>query len=49
MLEPDTARRVIRGWTLEKALYELRYELKHRPGNARIPLEGILSLAGLSL
>ena len=45
-LDADTARRVIRGWTMEKALYELRYELKHRPWNAPIPLEGVLSLAG---
>jgi len=33
---------------LEKALYELRYEINNRPGWARIPLEGILALAGLS-
>ncbi len=45
-LDVDTARRVVRGWTMEKALYELRYELKHRPWNFMIPLEGVLSLAG---
>jgi maltose alpha-D-glucosyltransferase/alpha-amylase len=39
------AQRIIRGWTMEKALYELRYELRHRPANFLIPLEGILSLA----
>jgi len=33
---------------LEKALYELRYEINNRPGWARIPLEGILALAGLT-
>jgi len=33
---------------LEKALYELRYEINNRPGWARIPLEGIVALAGLS-
>ncbi len=44
-LDRDTAERVIRGWTMEKALYELRYELKHRPANFAIPLDGVLSLA----
>jgi maltose alpha-D-glucosyltransferase/alpha-amylase len=29
---------------LEKALYELRYELNHRPDWARIPIQGILHL-----
>ncbi len=46
-LERDTAERVIRGWAMEKALYELRYELKHRPGNIAIPLDGVLSMAGV--
>ena len=32
---------------LEKALYELRYELANRPGWAAIPLQGILMLAGI--
>jgi maltose alpha-D-glucosyltransferase/alpha-amylase len=41
----DTAREILRGWTMEKALYELDYELKHRPVNLAIPLEGIVSLA----
>jgi len=45
-LEPAEALRGIRGWMMEKALYELRYELKHRPENIFIPLEGVLSLAG---
>jgi len=44
-IDPATAQRIIRGWTMEKALYELRYELKHRPANFLIPFEGILSLA----
>jgi len=30
---------------MEKALYELRYELKHRPQNIFIPVEGLLSFA----
>lgn len=41
----DEARRAIAGWAMEKALYELRYELKHRPENLFIPLEGALTLA----
>jgi len=45
-LDQAMAQRIIRGWAMEKALYELRYELKHRPGNFLIPVEGILSLAG---
>ncbi len=44
-LDRDTAERVVRGWTMEKALYELRYELKHRPATYAIPLDGILALA----
>ncbi|MBI2317122.1 MAG: alpha-amylase, partial [Betaproteobacteria bacterium] len=32
---------------LEKALYELRYELRTRPAWARVPLAGILGAAGL--
>ncbi len=44
-LRPDEARRAIRGWMMEKALYEFRYELKYRPANIFIPLEGIVALA----
>ncbi len=44
-LEPEEALEAIRGWMMEKALYEFRYELKHRPRNIFIPLEGIVSLA----
>ncbi|HET6600033.1 MAG TPA: alpha-amylase, partial [Burkholderiaceae bacterium] len=33
---------------LEKALYELRYELKNRPDWVRIPLQGILGVVGRS-
>jgi maltose alpha-D-glucosyltransferase/alpha-amylase len=29
---------------LDKALYELRYEMNNRPAWVRIPLRGILSL-----
>ena len=31
---------------LEKALYELRYELANRPDWVGIPIEGILELIG---
>lgn len=44
-LPGEAARRAIAGWAMEKALYELRYELKHRPENLFIPLEGALALA----
>jgi len=36
---------MIRGWAMEKALYELEYELKYRVSNFPIPLEGIAALA----
>ncbi len=38
---------LLKAWALEKALYELRYELSHRPENAVIPLEGLTTLLGL--
>jgi len=41
----EESSRAIQGWMMEKALYELRYELKHRPANMTIPLEGVLKLA----
>jgi len=31
-------------FALEKALYELRYEINHRPDWVSIPLQGILEL-----
>jgi len=37
--------RLVRGWALEKALYELDYELTHRVENFPIPFEGIATLA----
>ena len=33
---------------LEKALYELRYELNNRPDWVGVPLPGIAELAGLA-
>ena len=44
-MDAQDAIRAIRGWMVEKALYELRYELKHRPANVFIPLEGVMALA----
>jgi maltose alpha-D-glucosyltransferase/alpha-amylase len=35
---------VLDAFVLDKALYELNYELNHRPTWTRIPLLGILSL-----
>ena len=48
-LRAATARRVqvlLDVYLLEKALYELRYELNNRPEWARIPLHGIQKLLG---
>ena len=42
----DQARPLIELFELEKALYELRYELGSRPTWARVPLQGILALIG---
>ena len=40
----ETVRSMLRAFTLEKALYELQYELDHRPTWASVPLRGILGL-----
>ena len=45
----DDARGLLELFELEKALYELRYEIENRPGWIRIPLLGILALAGLQV
>jgi predicted trehalose synthase len=37
---------LLRTLLLEKALYELSYELNNRPDWVKIPLEGILRLLG---
>jgi maltose alpha-D-glucosyltransferase/alpha-amylase len=44
--DPEHARELIELFTLEKALYELRYELENRPDWAGIPVRGILDLLG---
>jgi len=42
-----TARRaLLRAFTLEKALYEVQYELDHRPEWVSIPLRGLLEVLG---
>ncbi len=42
----DAVRGLLELFELEKALYELRYEINNRPAWVRIPLAGILALAG---
>ena len=42
--DPAQADRLVRLFTLEKALYELRYELQNRPQWVAIPLGGLLEL-----
>jgi len=44
----EAARGLLDLFEMEKALYEVRYELANRPGWVGIPLQGILSLAGLA-
>ncbi len=41
---PEQAQLLLNAYTLEKALYELLYELNNRPTWVRIPLSGILAL-----
>ena len=42
--DEDNARRLLELFLLEKALYEVSYELNHRPDWAIIPIRGILAL-----
>jgi maltose alpha-D-glucosyltransferase/alpha-amylase len=42
--QPPQAHRLLNAYLLEKALYELLYELNNRPAWVRIPLAGILAL-----
>ena len=44
--DPAQAQSLLNAYLLEKALYELLYELNNRPAWVRIPLAGILSLPG---
>ncbi|MCC6611091.1 MAG: maltose alpha-D-glucosyltransferase [Burkholderiales bacterium] len=43
---PAAARDLLRLFELDKALYELRYELGNRPDWVQIPVQGILALVG---
>ncbi len=42
--EPKAAQVLLEAYLLEKALYEVLYELNHRPEWLRIPISGILAL-----
>jgi maltose alpha-D-glucosyltransferase/alpha-amylase len=42
----EEAQLVLRAWVLEKALYEIRYELNSRPDWADIPLRAVLNILG---
>jgi maltose alpha-D-glucosyltransferase / alpha-amylase len=44
--EADVRRRLLDFYLLEKALFELQYELNYRPDWTAIPLQGILHLVG---
>jgi maltose alpha-D-glucosyltransferase/alpha-amylase len=41
---PEQSQALLSAYMLEKALYELLYELNNRPAWIRIPLAGILKL-----
>jgi trehalose synthase-fused probable maltokinase len=41
----ETLEALIRAFELDKAVYELQYELNHRPSWVRIPLEGLKRMA----
>jgi maltose alpha-D-glucosyltransferase/alpha-amylase len=41
---PESAQALLDAYLLEKALYEVLYELNHRPAWLRIPINGILTL-----
>jgi len=44
--DPEVAERMLDLFVLEKAFYEMSYELANRPSWVRIPLEGIRSIIG---
>ncbi|MFN8475811.1 MAG: putative maltokinase [Anaerolineae bacterium] len=43
---PEELQRLLDAYLLDKALYEMAYELNNRPSWVRIPIEGILQLVG---
>jgi maltose alpha-D-glucosyltransferase/alpha-amylase len=44
--DPSRAQAMLQSFVIEKALYELLYELNNRPAWLHIPLKGLLALAG---
>ena len=42
--EPQAAEQMLNFFLLEKALYEIEYELAHRPDWLRVPLTGALRI-----
>jgi maltose alpha-D-glucosyltransferase/alpha-amylase len=42
--DPGDLHDLLTAYTLDKALYEVRYDLSHRPHWAPIPLHGIVQL-----
>ncbi|HYG69371.1 MAG TPA: putative maltokinase, partial [Anaeromyxobacteraceae bacterium] len=45
--DPDELRDLLELYLVEKAVYELRYELNNRPDWVALPLEGLAQLAGV--
>ena len=45
---PNDAARLLTVYQLEKAVYELGYELNNRPDWVRIPIKGITEIAHMS-
>ena len=43
--DPQAAERLLNFFLLEKAFYEIEYELAHRPDWLRVPLEGMLRIS----
>ena len=42
--EPETAQGLLRLFTIQKALYEIGYEVANRPGWVSIPVRGIVEI-----
>ena len=47
--DPATAGRLLNFFILEKAIYEIEYELAHRPDWLRVPLTGALGILSQQL
>jgi maltose alpha-D-glucosyltransferase / alpha-amylase len=47
-LEPDAVRRLLDAFELDKALYELGYEMNNRPDWLWVPVRGIVAIIGRS-